>query len=334
VPRLHCLLAQQAKNDVLAGKYPLSKEETKDLAALQVQIEYGDHNPNIHKTGFLKLEVFIPPQWRKDKKEIEKNILAEHKKFVGMAEINAKFRYVQLIRSLKTFGITFFQCKEKGELRNKKNKGKLVPILIGITREKIIRMDPDTREVIEEVPLTHLKRWAAKQGTFTFDWGDYSTDYYQVQTTEGDAMSQLIAGYIDIILKTRREAVRAAEEDGAETASAETLAHTTGAYFHTIILTHTSNILTIFARICNKHNHSGIYTASDDGARSSDGHGRSWRRRHEYGWRSAPHATGCSTRASSLSEGERRGYHLCSACCYVAQRGVGKRRDWTCSRGI
>jgi hypothetical protein len=41
-------------------------------------------------------------------------------------------------------------------------------------------------------------------------------------------MSQLIAGYIDIILKTRREAVRAAEEDGAETANAETLAHTTG----------------------------------------------------------------------------------------------------------
>lgn len=33
------------------------------------------------------------------------------------------------------------------------------------------------------------------------DFGDYSDDYYSVQTTEGEQISQLIAGYIDIIVK-------------------------------------------------------------------------------------------------------------------------------------
>lgn len=33
------------------------------------------------------------------------------------------------------------------------------------------------------------------------DFGDYSESFYSVQTTEGETISQLIAGYIDIILK-------------------------------------------------------------------------------------------------------------------------------------
>lgn len=36
------------------------------------------------------------------------------------------------------------------------------------------------------------------------DFGDYSDRYYSVQTTEGEQIAQLIAGYIDIILKKVR----------------------------------------------------------------------------------------------------------------------------------
>ena len=36
------------------------------------------------------------------------------------------------------------------------------------------------------------------------DFGDHSDSYYSVQTTEGEQISQLIAGYIDIILKKVR----------------------------------------------------------------------------------------------------------------------------------
>jgi talin len=49
--------------------------------------------------------------------------------------------------------------------------------------------------------LTHVKRWTASPNTFTLDFGDYASAYYSVQTHEGQQISQLIAGYIDIILK-------------------------------------------------------------------------------------------------------------------------------------
>ena len=43
----------------------------------------------------------------------------------------------------------------------------------------------------------------ASPNVFTLDFGDYQDQYYSVQTTEGEHIHQLIAGYIDIILKHR-----------------------------------------------------------------------------------------------------------------------------------
>jgi len=55
----------------------------------------------------------------------------------------------------------------------------------------------------------------------TLDFGDYADSYYSVQTTEGDSISQLIAGYIDIILKRKKDAERMAAEDDTELAITE-----------------------------------------------------------------------------------------------------------------
>lgn len=39
---------------------------------------------------------------------------------------------------------------------------------------------------------------------FFKDFGDYSESFYSVQTTEGEAISQLIAMYIDIIMQKKK----------------------------------------------------------------------------------------------------------------------------------
>jgi talin len=53
----------------------------------------------------------VAPEYQKDRKDLEKKIFSEHRKLQGMNELNAKFRYVQFCRSLKTYGITFFLIK-------------------------------------------------------------------------------------------------------------------------------------------------------------------------------------------------------------------------------
>jgi len=60
---------------------------------------------------------FLPKEFRKDKK-LEKEILRDHKKLVGKKDISAKFRYVQLVRSLKTCGMTMFECSQRVKGKN------------------------------------------------------------------------------------------------------------------------------------------------------------------------------------------------------------------------
>ena len=104
---------------------------------------------------FNRVKEFLPPEYHKNK-DVEKKTYIEHRKLQGLSDLNAKFRYVQLSRSLKTYGITFFLVNEKVGKRNK-----LVPMLIGVTKNSVVRLDIETKDIIKEWKLTQLRRWAA-----------------------------------------------------------------------------------------------------------------------------------------------------------------------------
>uniref|UniRef100_A0A7N6AUE2 Talin 1 n=1 Tax=Anabas testudineus TaxID=64144 RepID=A0A7N6AUE2_ANATE len=191
------LLYVQARDDILNGSHPVSFDMACEFAGYQCQIQFGDHNESKHKPGFLDLKEFLPKEYIKNKGE--KKIFQAHKNCQNMTEIEAKVSYVKQARSLKTYGVSFFLVKEK-----MKGKNKLVPRLLGITKESVMRVDEKTKEVIQEWNLTNIKRWAASPKSFTLDFGDYQDGYYSVQTTEGEQIAQLIAGYIDIILKKKK----------------------------------------------------------------------------------------------------------------------------------
>ncbi|NXV04515.1 TLN1 protein, partial [Cettia cetti] len=191
------LLYVQARDDILNGSHPVSFDKACEFAGHQCQIQFGPHNEQKHKPGFLELKDFLPKEYIKQKGE--RKIFMAHKSCGDMSEIEAKVRYVKLARSLKTYGVSFFLVKEK-----MKGKNKLVPRLLGITKESVMRVDEKTKEVIQEWSLTNIKRWAASPKSFTLDFGDYQDGYYSVQTTEGEQIAQLIAGYIDIILKKKK----------------------------------------------------------------------------------------------------------------------------------
>lgn len=164
------------------------------------------------------LKEFLPQSYVKIK-GVEKKTFGEHKKHNSLSEIEAKVAYVKTARSLSTYGVTFFLVKVKkwdcfdwivtflnqwwiSSLQEKmKGKNKLAPRLLGVTKDSVLRLDERTKEILKVWPLTTVRRWAASPNTFTLDFGDYSDQYYSVQTTEGEQISQLIAGYIDIILK-------------------------------------------------------------------------------------------------------------------------------------
>ncbi|XP_057190144.1 talin-2a [Triplophysa rosa] len=192
------LLYVQARDDILNGSHPVSFDKACEFGGIQGQIQFGPHIEHKHKTGFLDLKEFLPKEYIKQR-GAEKTIFQEHKACGEMTEIEAKVKYVKLARSLRTYGVSFFLVKEK-----MKSKNKLVPRLLGITKESVMRVDEKTKDVVQEWPLTTVKRWAASPKSFTLDFGEYQESYYSLQTTEGEQISQLIAGYIDIILKKKQ----------------------------------------------------------------------------------------------------------------------------------
>eukprot|EP01087_Luapelamoeba_hula_P023545 TRINITY_DN867_c0_g1_i1.p1 TRINITY_DN867_c0_g1~~TRINITY_DN867_c0_g1_i1.p1 ORF type:complete len:2538 (-),score=652.11 TRINITY_DN867_c0_g1_i1:59-7672(-) len=231
--QLH-LVYVQSHEAIVNGDHQVTKEEAYQFAALQCQIVYGNFNPEKHNEAFFKsekrLESVCAKQFRKGK--CIEGIINEWKKLINQNDTNAKYRYVQSCRSLKTYGITYYNVKWKA-----KGRKKLEPILAGITRDNIIFVDPDDREVKEEYPLTHLKRWAAAPASFTFDFGDYREEYLSVQTAEGEAISQLLAGYIDILLKRRKDGGVVVEEEEGELAHEEIVGAIQGTAAHSITTT-------------------------------------------------------------------------------------------------
>ncbi|XP_072292108.1 talin-2 isoform X2 [Eucyclogobius newberryi] len=192
------LLYVQARDDILNGSHPVSFDKACEFAGIQAQVQFGPHMEHKHKPGFLDLKEFLPKEYIKQR-GAEKKIFQDHKSCGEMTEIEAKVKYVKLARSLPTYGVSFFLVKEK-----MKGKNKLVPRLLGITKESVLRVDEKTKEMVQDWPLTTVKRWAASPKSFTLDFGEYQESYYSVQTTEGEQISQLIAGYIDIILKKKQ----------------------------------------------------------------------------------------------------------------------------------
>ncbi|RKO94095.1 talin 1 [Blyttiomyces helicus] len=209
------LLYNQAREMIISGKHPCTAEEAAQFGAIQMQVQYGNCEPDKHKSGFIKVKDFLPPEYQKNK-DVEKRIYIEHGKLQGLTELNGKFRYVQLSRSLKTYGITFFTVFDHA--KKKKQKAR---VLLGVTKQSVVRLDVETKEILKEWRLTQLRRWAASPNSFTMDFGDYADSYYTVETPEGEQISQLIAGYIDIILKKRKDAEKEVEIDEEEQATME-----------------------------------------------------------------------------------------------------------------
>ncbi|KAH9517843.1 Talin-1 [Dermatophagoides farinae] len=175
--QLH-LLYVQTRDAIINGTHPVTMEQACEFAGIQCQIDHGDYVETKHKSGFLDLKNYLPRDYGKQK-NAEKRIFIEHKNHRGLSNVEAKVRYVTKARLLKTYGVTFFLVKEKMQ-----GKNKLVPRLLGVTKDSVLRLDEKTKEILKTWPLTTVKRWAPTPNSFTLDFGDYSDSYYSVQTTE------------------------------------------------------------------------------------------------------------------------------------------------------
>lgn len=214
--QLHLVYAQGVES-IARGDHQLKEDEAIQFAALQCQVQFGNFNAAVHKPGFLqaKIEQFVPPEIAKKTKNLEASIFKEYRSLSGMSETKAKYRYVQLIRSLRAYGMTCYDAEIKPKVVGKKPQ----LIRLGITSTHILQIDPATNLVSKEHKIGHMRRWAAAPKSFTLDFGDFDDDVLTLLTDDGEAISQQIAGYIDILLKKRNDDSQLVNEDDMDMAT-------------------------------------------------------------------------------------------------------------------
>ena len=145
----------------MSGKLPCTPEEAAQFGGIQMQIIYGNQDPTKHKPGFAKMKDIIPAEYAKNK-DVEKQVYKEHSILQGTTELNAKFRYVQLIRSLRSYGTTFFMVTEPADKALKK---KAQNVLFGVTKSSVVRMDVESKKILSEWKLTQLRNWTCSAKT-------------------------------------------------------------------------------------------------------------------------------------------------------------------------
>eukprot|EP01130_Rhizamoeba_saxonica_P008405 TRINITY_DN3396_c0_g2_i1.p1 TRINITY_DN3396_c0_g2~~TRINITY_DN3396_c0_g2_i1.p1 ORF type:complete len:2486 (-),score=723.71 TRINITY_DN3396_c0_g2_i1:1285-8742(-) len=216
------LLYVEAHNAIIHTKYPVTEDEACTLGSLDLQVIYGDYRPPTEEERAADREAsafdishVLPVEYQKNKK-LRQKIIQGHSRLVGLPLKHAQLRYVQTVRALPTYGITFFRVQQIHDNQRKKPS----PCYLGITRDKILKRSIDNI-VEKEWLLEHMARWAVVKGVFTLDFGDYEKSYLNFITEEGDAISSLMNGYIDMKLKAILESNRGGDDDEEEYAAIE-----------------------------------------------------------------------------------------------------------------
>lgn len=133
---------------MLRGLHPVSRDTAIKLAALQCYIEYGPFEEGIQRS--VDAKNLLPKEYAKAK-ELEKNIIQEYRELMYEDSAAPKKKYCELCQSLPTYGVTFFLVKEKLP-----GKNRLIPRLLGVNKDSVMRVDERTKSVLKEWPLEQV----------------------------------------------------------------------------------------------------------------------------------------------------------------------------------
>ena len=160
--------------------------------------------PNTHQTPDTKtisitsLSVYLPDELKARTDSLEREIYELHKAWSGTSDTEAKYQYVTKVRSLPTFGAHFFLVREPEGGR------KMVPLLLGIRYDSILRVNCETKETIASFPLSNVKRWAVSGQVFSVDFGGTHKNL-SVETWDGKKISDLLDQYVKSLLEESKK---------------------------------------------------------------------------------------------------------------------------------
>ena len=115
---IHLFYLQLFQN-IKTGIYKVPSGLALRLAALVMQIMYGDYEKSKHKIDYFDeplIQVLVPESARKGVpiEYIEQQIFRLHLSFKGLQKTDAKMKYISEAKRLTTYGVTLYDVVEDG----------------------------------------------------------------------------------------------------------------------------------------------------------------------------------------------------------------------------
>ncbi|KAL7715485.1 Talin [Entamoeba marina] len=200
-PMLLHLSYIQAHDSVANGHYPCTKDEIIRFGSLNAMIDIGKWDETKKQSSIKhKINQFIPEKWQK--KEIEKEIFAKWKSMNAMTPIDAKYKYLQLCMTLRSYGMNIYHggVEPKGvPHQSDPKKRKLIPVIMAFSPAELKMMTPDHKIIVCE-PYEHLRNWKYTAESILFDFAKYNNgEVINFFTSEGEDIYSLVLGYNEII---------------------------------------------------------------------------------------------------------------------------------------
>eukprot|EP00479_Gromia_sphaerica_P000054 TRINITY_DN1003_c0_g1_i5.p1 TRINITY_DN1003_c0_g1~~TRINITY_DN1003_c0_g1_i5.p1 ORF type:complete len:429 (+),score=98.53 TRINITY_DN1003_c0_g1_i5:1511-2797(+) len=158
----------QAANDVVQGYYPIEEKDSLELAALQLQANFGVNEESFYQPGLIldKIQKYVPKKYRTKREHsyLENKILTEHEAFVSLSKTEAQIKYLSIVKKYQTYGCTFFTALRVSRVRKSKDPGE--DVVIGISERGLVMLDPVTRNLNHDFELSEILTYGFKDNSF------------------------------------------------------------------------------------------------------------------------------------------------------------------------
>jgi len=191
------LIFTQSLTPLRAGFFDFDFEDYISLAALQHRF-FSDTLPK-DIPSLVKTYIPIPKDVKKG--ELEKEFLKSHKYHEGMNRDEIVIAFNNIIRESHLYGTQYFPATQSIE-SSMPHK-----ILIGVSRECISIVNPNSKEVIHAYRFSEVGYWSSNKTSFAMKVGNMADETrFVCDTRHGKEITDLLENYVATTVDSRKKA--------------------------------------------------------------------------------------------------------------------------------
>lgn len=190
------MMYRQAVYDVVSSRYPCAEEDVLKLAAIQMQVEYGDAGFDLTRETLVR---FLPTKYLDAAKTADyiSRIKAEHAALAGNTNAQARSRYMAIVKAWQIYGSSFFFCEPQMSVDLPDE------VFLAVNPKGILIINPDTKEIIKDYPYAEVPTWGHSGSSFVLHVGNLiKQDKLYFASEQGKEINELVRAYVNHLVAT------------------------------------------------------------------------------------------------------------------------------------